>query len=162
MHTQQAGGMEGEGEEYGGGDLTVFSGSSECDVTVSRILWNSVTLQPPLESRLVSGDMEQRLRAAGEPRLRKTCTQQELDDLKTEYFLFEAQRAQDIEQRSIYLQKAKRREEILALLKKQREDRIKKEFVSMAYKPIITQGKRRLSTHDIEEMEDMRAVKQLQ
>ncbi|XP_075046118.1 cilia- and flagella-associated protein HOATZ isoform X1 [Mixophyes fleayi] len=151
-----------EGTEELDGDLTVFTGSCERDVMFSKIFWNSVTLQPPLESRLVSGNMQQRLRAAGDPTLRKTYTQQHLDDLKTECFLLEAQRAQDIEQRAIYLQKAKRREEIIALLRKQREDRVKKELVSLGYKPIIPVKEPRLSTHDIEEMEDIRAVNQLE
>ncbi|XP_040181328.1 cilia- and flagella-associated protein HOATZ isoform X3 [Rana temporaria] len=105
-------------------DHMVFAGSSERDVMCSKIFWSSLTLQPPLESRLVSGNMEQRLRPAGEPRLRKNHTQQQLEDLKTEYFLLEAQRGEAIEQRARYLQKAKRREEIMALLKRQREDRI--------------------------------------
>ncbi|XP_075046119.1 cilia- and flagella-associated protein HOATZ isoform X2 [Mixophyes fleayi] len=131
-----------EGTEELDGDLTVFTGSCERDVMFSKIFWNSVTLQPPLESRLVSGNMQQRLRAAGDPTLRKTYTQQHLDDLKTECFLLEAQRAQDIEQRAIYLQK--------------------KELVSLGYKPIIPVKEPRLSTHDIEEMEDIRAVNQLE
>ncbi|XP_040181329.1 cilia- and flagella-associated protein HOATZ isoform X4 [Rana temporaria] len=86
-------------------DHMVFAGSSERDVMCSKIFWSSLTLQPPLESRLVSGNMEQRLRPAGEPRLRKNHTQQQLEDLKTEYFLLEAQRGEAIEQRARYLQK---------------------------------------------------------
>ncbi|XP_056398382.1 cilia- and flagella-associated protein HOATZ isoform X3 [Hyla sarda] len=92
-------------EDPGYDDYTVFAGSSEHDVMCSRIFWNSVTLQPPLESRLVSGDVEQRLRAAREAKPRKNDTQQELDELKTQYFLLEAQRVRDVEQRSVYMQK---------------------------------------------------------
>ncbi|XP_077105920.1 cilia- and flagella-associated protein HOATZ isoform X4 [Ranitomeya variabilis] len=112
-------------EESGYDGYTVFAGSAEHDVMCCKIFWNSVTLQPPLESRLVSGDVEQRRRPAGEAGQRKTYPLEELEDLKTEYFLLEAQRVQDMEQRSVYMEKAKRREEIIALLKKQREDRIK-------------------------------------
>ncbi|KAM3921008.1 cilia- and flagella-associated protein HOATZ [Leptodactylus fuscus] len=148
-------------EERGYDDYTVFTGSSEHDVTCSKIFWNSVTLQPPLESRLVSGDVEQRLRAAGTGRLQKNSTRQELEDLKTEYFLLEAQRVQDLEQRSIYMQKAKRREEIIALLKRQREDRIKKELVSLDHKPNIRMDERRLPTPDIDKVEDIEAVRKL-
>ncbi|XP_075694903.1 cilia- and flagella-associated protein HOATZ isoform X1 [Rhinoderma darwinii] len=186
--------MERTGE-LGYDDYTVFAGSSEHDVMCSKIFWNSVTLQPPLESRLVSGDVEQRLRAAGEAKnlTRKNYTQQELKDLKTDYFLLEAQRVQDIEQRSIYMHKpgvdynvfkekpdpllfihsctsvagaqrgkAKRREEIIALLKKQREDCIKKDLVSFGHKLSNQMEEQRLTTLDIEEMEDIRAVRQLQ
>ncbi|XP_066463062.1 cilia- and flagella-associated protein HOATZ [Eleutherodactylus coqui] len=148
--------------ELGCDDYTVFAGSAEHDVMCSKIFWNSITLQPPLESRLVSGDVEQRLRVAGEAGPRKNYSWQELEDLKTEYFLLEAQRVQDAEQRSVYMQKAKRREEIIALLKKQREDRIKKELVSLGHKPNIQIEERRLPTPDIEEMEDIKAVRQLE
>ncbi|KAM4015987.1 cilia- and flagella-associated protein HOATZ isoform 2-T4 [Anomaloglossus baeobatrachus] len=111
------------GTEYSDfGDYTVFTGSTDHDVMCSKIFWNSVTLQPPLESSLVSGDVEQRRREGGQ---RKNYLRQELEDLRTEYFLLEAQRVQAMEQRSIYLEKAKRREEIIALLKKQREERMK-------------------------------------
>ncbi|XP_056398381.1 cilia- and flagella-associated protein HOATZ isoform X2 [Hyla sarda] len=148
-------------EDPGYDDYTVFAGSSEHDVMCSRIFWNSVTLQPPLESRLVSGDVEQRLRAAREAKPRKNDTQQELDELKTQYFLLEAQRVRDVEQRSVYMQKAKRREEIIALLKKQREDRIKKELVSFGHKPNIHIEEQRLPTHDGETIEDIKTVRQL-
>ncbi|MEE6484455.1 hypothetical protein FKM82_013874 [Ascaphus truei] len=88
---------------------TVFTGSSERDGICCKIFWNSVMLQPPLESRLVSGDMEQRLRAAGGPTLQ---------DLKTDYFILEGQKEQHLEQKAIYLQK--------------------KEAISRAYKPQTT------------------------
>ncbi|XP_044134406.1 cilia- and flagella-associated protein HOATZ isoform X2 [Bufo gargarizans] len=137
-------------EEPGDNDYTVFVGSSEQDVMCSKIFWNSVTLQPPLESRLVSGDVEQRLRAAGGAKP------------QTEYFLLEAQRLQDLEQRSIYMQKAKRREEIIDLLRKQREDRVKKELILFGHEPNIPVEDRRLPTPDMEEMEDIKAVRQLE
>ncbi|XP_073441232.1 cilia- and flagella-associated protein HOATZ [Dendrobates tinctorius] len=148
-------------EESGCDGYTVFAGSAEHDVMCSKIFWNSVTLQPPLESRLVSGDVEQRRRPAGEAGQRKTYPLQELEDLKTEYCLLEAQRVQDMEQRSVYMEKAKRREEIIALLKKQREDRIKKELVCFGHKPNIQIEERRLPPPDFEELEDIKAVRQL-
>ncbi|XP_044134407.1 cilia- and flagella-associated protein HOATZ isoform X3 [Bufo gargarizans] len=129
-------------EEPGDNDYTVFVGSSEQDVMCSKIFWNSVTLQPPLESRLVSGDVEQRLRAAGGAKPRKNYTGQELEDLKTEYFLLEAQRLQDLEQRSIYMQK--------------------KELILFGHEPNIPVEDRRLPTPDMEEMEDIKAVRQLE
>ncbi|XP_053308126.1 cilia- and flagella-associated protein HOATZ [Spea bombifrons] len=134
--------MESDKDIYG--DFTVFTGSSEQDVMCCKIFWNSVTLQPPLESRLVSGDMEQRLKAAGSPKLRRNSAQQQLlEDLKTEYFILEAQKEERLKQKAVYLEKAKRREEIIALLKKQREDRMKKEAVSLAYKPVMKERESR-------------------
>ncbi|XP_036381298.1 cilia- and flagella-associated protein HOATZ isoform X2 [Megalops cyprinoides] len=47
--------------------FTVFSGSSQEDVSYATVFWNSVTLQPPLESRLVSADISQRLKVAKNP-----------------------------------------------------------------------------------------------
>ncbi|MEE6484456.1 hypothetical protein FKM82_013874 [Ascaphus truei] len=92
---------------------TVFTGSSERDGICCKIFWNSVMLQPPLESRLVSGDMEQRLRAAGGPTLQKNIAHQlPSEDLKTDYFILEGQKEQHLEQKAIYLQKAKRREKL--------------------------------------------------
>ena len=41
-----------------------FSGSSDEDVAFAKTFWQSVQLFPPLESRLVSSDIHQRLRKA--------------------------------------------------------------------------------------------------
>ncbi|KAE8592599.1 hypothetical protein XENTR_v10018804 [Xenopus tropicalis] len=66
---------------------TVFSGSCERDVSLCKIFWNSVTLQPPLESRLVSGDIEQRLRAAGSTKQNKNIAhQQPVDNIISQQF----------------------------------------------------------------------------
>ena len=44
--------------------LTVFHGSSPADVSHACQLWGSVALLPPLESRLISADISQRLPVA--------------------------------------------------------------------------------------------------
>ncbi|XP_018081396.1 cilia- and flagella-associated protein HOATZ-like isoform X1 [Xenopus laevis] len=144
---------------------TVFSGSCERDVSLCKIFWNSVTLQPPLESRLVSGDIEQRLRAAGSTKQNKNIThQQSVENPKMEYFLFEAQQKQYLKEKANYLNKANKREEIIELLKKQREERIKKEEISQAYKPQITEKRSRSDSSgcDAEVLEEIRAVQRLQ
>ncbi len=46
---------------------TVFDGASQEDVAYAKVFWNSLSLQPPIESRLVSADIRQRLRAAKTP-----------------------------------------------------------------------------------------------
>lgn len=46
---------------------TVFAGSSEDDVAYAKLFWSSLFLQPPLESRLVSADIRQRLKVAKAP-----------------------------------------------------------------------------------------------
>ncbi|MEE6484452.1 hypothetical protein FKM82_013874 [Ascaphus truei] len=119
---------------------TVFTGSSERDGICCKIFWNSVMLQPPLESRLVSGDMEQRLRAAGGPTLQKNIAHQlPSEDLKTDYFILEGQKEQHLEQKAIYLQK--------------------KEAISRAYKPQTTWAAP--PSHDFEALEEIKTVEQL-
>ena len=46
------------------GEYTEFSGSTEEDISFAKTFWQSVHLQPPVESRLVSSDIKQRLRIA--------------------------------------------------------------------------------------------------
>jgi hypothetical protein len=46
------------------GHFTEFSGCSPEDVAYAKTFWQSVQLQPPMESRLVSSDIKQRLRVA--------------------------------------------------------------------------------------------------
>lgn len=46
------------------GEFTEFSGSNEEDTNYAKTFWQSVHLQPPVESRLVSSDIKQRLRIA--------------------------------------------------------------------------------------------------
>ncbi|XP_026068215.1 cilia- and flagella-associated protein HOATZ isoform X4 [Carassius auratus] len=46
---------------------TVFDGASQEDVAYAKVFWSSLSLQPPIESRLVSADIRQRLRAAKTP-----------------------------------------------------------------------------------------------
>lgn len=46
---------------------TVFHGASQEDVAYAKLFWNSLSLQPPIESRLVSSDISQRLKVAKTP-----------------------------------------------------------------------------------------------
>ena len=43
---------------------TEFSGSSEEDISYATNFWQSIQLHPPMESRLVSSDIKQRLKVA--------------------------------------------------------------------------------------------------
>ncbi|XP_007934803.1 cilia- and flagella-associated protein HOATZ [Orycteropus afer afer] len=99
----------------------VFANSSEQDVNLAKQFWISASLSPTKESQLVvSRGSRQRLpvaRASG-------CSVPEGTDLK------EALKTQESEEKLKYLQKAKKRDEILQLLRKQREERIKKEMIS--------------------------------
>lgn len=53
---------------------TVFDGASEEDVAYAKVFWNSLSLQPPIESRLVSADIRQRLKVAKTPNCKLSVT----------------------------------------------------------------------------------------
>lgn len=46
------------------GDSTIFYGSSAEDISYATNFWQSIQLHPPMESRLVSSDIKQRLKVA--------------------------------------------------------------------------------------------------
>jgi hypothetical protein len=46
------------------GETTTFYGSSAEDVNYATNFWQSIQLHPPMESRLVSSDIKQRLKVA--------------------------------------------------------------------------------------------------
>lgn len=139
----------------------MFAGSSDVDVCYARIFWNSVALQPPLESRLVSGDIRQRLRTAPPPAPQiNVAPQLSPLDQKIEQILLETQKAVKAEEKAYYLEKAKKREEVIALLKTQREERLKKEQVSLNHKPKVTARNQRPKC-TISEIEALEAVKSL-
>ncbi|CAM2107717.1 cilia- and flagella-associated protein HOATZ isoform X2 [Caretta caretta] len=129
----------------------VFAGSAERDVAFAKAFWDSVTLQPPLESCLG--------RAGPRPRQtqRNIAFQIPPGNNKSEQIILEAQKAEEKEK---YLQKAMRRDEILALLWKQREERITKEQISCLHKPKTKthQVRAKISDSDTEDQETVKAL----
>ncbi|KAM9746267.1 cilia- and flagella-associated protein HOATZ [Menidia menidia] len=122
---------EGELEQL----FTVFDGSCPEDESHARRLWSSVSLLPPLESRLVAADIRQRLPVrrprpggtpGGGPELLEVSP-----DVNPEVTLLRRRR----EERRRYEAMADQRKEILALLGRQRQQRIRKELLSAGYKP---------------------------
>ncbi|CAL8301554.1 unnamed protein product [Merluccius merluccius] len=119
----------GEGQRGSAGLLAVFEGSSPGDASHARRLWGSVSLLPPLESRLISADIRQRLPVArssagpgatrpGKPR---RGGGQEEKDVEEEMEVQEEERRRRCEAMAV------RREEILGLLRSQRERRQRRE-----------------------------------
>ncbi|XP_064424716.1 cilia- and flagella-associated protein HOATZ isoform X3 [Latimeria chalumnae] len=105
---------------------TVFAGSPEEDVAYAKVFWNSVALHPPLESRLISGDIKQRLKVAHPAQPTKNLVHLlPVEDPQCEQLFLQAREQKKAEERSRYLMRAKKREEIIALMRKQREERIK-------------------------------------
>ncbi|XP_035411485.1 cilia- and flagella-associated protein HOATZ [Cygnus atratus] len=113
----------------------VFAGSSPADVEHARIFWNSATLPLPLESSLGPAT----LRREGNLPLRGACPIRghESEENSEKERISEAQNVQKTKVKEKYLQQAKKREDILALLRKQREERIAKELISHPHKPKI-------------------------
>ncbi|KAJ6653996.1 hypothetical protein lerEdw1_007628 [Lerista edwardsae] len=165
----------------------VFAGSSERDVALSKSFWSSVTLQPPLESRLAPrrGGTEM---AAASASWRKSSTNAALlaassscaqrrscHDLgpvlsqSSSFFDRKEEKTQKgvepepeiSDEKRQYLEKAKTREEILALLRKRREERIMKEMIAQRYKPKIKPQESRVKTPETDNIADEESVKAL-
>lgn len=111
--------------------FTVFDGSSPEDVSHARQLWSSLSLLPPQESRLVSADIRQRL-PMSRPQRSSTGPKTSAPQPPSVPVLRQRQ-----EERQRYLNMADQRREILALLRRQREQRIQKELLSVAFKPKV-------------------------
>ncbi|XP_043533687.1 cilia- and flagella-associated protein HOATZ isoform X4 [Chiloscyllium plagiosum] len=95
---------------------TVFTGSAAEDVAYAKVFWSSLSLQPPLESRLVSGDIKQRLKVAQAPghgRCTVQCChcQPTQEDIKSKQLLIEAHMQLKADEKARLLEK----KELLAL-----------------------------------------------
>ncbi|XP_068605793.1 cilia- and flagella-associated protein HOATZ [Brachionichthys hirsutus] len=101
--------------------FAVFDGSSPDDVSHARQLWSSLSLLPPQESRLVSADVRQRL-PVSRPQRGGTAAAPAPGPPSVD------SPRQRREERQRYEAMADRRKEILALLRRQREQRIQKEL----------------------------------
>ncbi|OBS71633.1 hypothetical protein A6R68_13790 [Neotoma lepida] len=107
--------------------LLVFTGCSEQDANLAKQFWLGASMYPPTESQLVlTRDSSQRLPVASHS---KAHVREEVN------VFAKVQKIQESEEKAKYLQKAKKRDEILQLLRKQREERISKELISLPYKP---------------------------
>ncbi|XP_053942772.1 cilia- and flagella-associated protein HOATZ [Cuculus canorus] len=108
----------------------VFAGSSPDNVGFASTFWASAVPPPPLGSCGASATLQKRSTALQDPQLpRKSEKSNEKERIS------EDQRVEKTKVKEQYLQQARRREEILSLLRKQREERIAKELISRPYKP---------------------------
>ncbi|XP_058633682.1 cilia- and flagella-associated protein HOATZ isoform X2 [Onychostoma macrolepis] len=83
---------------------TVFDGASQEDVAYAKVFWNSLSLQPPIESRLVSADIRQRLRAAKTPRSTNATAKQASWSKRDEEIQQDAYLKQKQEERQKYME----------------------------------------------------------
>lgn len=138
---------------------TVFDGSSPEDVSHARRLWSSLSLLPPLESRLVSADIRQRLPVSRPQRSGASAAKAGAAEALGEPCLRQRQ-----EERRRYAAMAEQRREILALLRRQREQRIQRELVSAPFKPKATSSREKgvKAGEPSDSESDKELVKQLQ
>ncbi|KAL1274515.1 hypothetical protein QQF64_027329 [Cirrhinus molitorella] len=143
---------------------TVFDGASQEDVAYAKVFWNSLSLQPPIESRLVSADIRQRLKVAKTPKTTNAAAKQESLSKRDEEIQKDAYLKQKQEERQKYMEMAKKRDQIIDLLKKQRDERIKKEMISCQNKPRKdSQVQKRLALKNLSSLdEDQEEVQKLQ
>ncbi|CAK8677934.1 cilia- and flagella-associated protein HOATZ-like [Clavelina lepadiformis] len=110
--------------------VTIFQGSSPEDIEHAKSFWKSLTLHPPLESRLVSADIRQRLKVAPSPSKVQRRSKNDIPTLENELFLNKAREQERFEERERYRYLASKREAVINLLHKQRGQRIEKEKIS--------------------------------
>ncbi|XP_076214462.1 cilia- and flagella-associated protein HOATZ [Aptenodytes patagonicus] len=132
----------------------LFAGSSPANVGFARTFWTSAMLPPPLESRLGPATLQREGTLPGKGPCPMLPPGKDGDSRTTSSFashlsyleseknsererLWEAQSMEKAKGKVKYLQQARRREEILAFLRKQREERIAKELISHPHKPKI-------------------------
>ena len=111
-------------------EITVFQGSPTEDVEHAKSFWKSLTLQPPLESRLVSAEIRQRLRVAPPPSRLQTRRKEDIVKERAQEQLRETIKRKELdEERLKYRRLAQNREAVLDLLYKQRAQRLQKEMI---------------------------------
>uniref|UniRef100_A0A8C6FPF3 Cilia- and flagella-associated protein HOATZ n=1 Tax=Moschus moschiferus TaxID=68415 RepID=A0A8C6FPF3_MOSMO len=145
--------------------LLVFTGSSDHDANLAKQFWIGASMYPPNESQLVlSRGSSQRLPVARPSRSsapEKAYFQPFfLAESKTRDVTAETLKIQESEKKKMYLQKAKKREEIIQLFRKQREERILKELISLPHKPKgkVHKAKKVISESDKEDQEEVKAL----
>ncbi|XP_037361133.1 cilia- and flagella-associated protein HOATZ [Talpa occidentalis] len=144
--------------------LLVFAGSSDEDTNLAKQFWVAASMYPPNESQLVlSRGSSQRLPVAGSSkRISPENIYMKSFILTKDESKFNAEilKIQESEEKEKYLQKAKRRDEILQLLRKQREERILKELISLPYKPNakVHKVKKVIAESDKEDQEAVKAL----
>lgn len=150
MDRWRSGGAAALEPEDSSASVIVFDGSSPAEVSHARQLWSSACLLPPLEVRLMSADIRQRLPVARPQRAGPKPSSPEPPTGAI-------QRRED---RQRFSAMAEQRREVRALLGRQREQRVRRELVSVAVKAKAKPEREMLKAPDCDE--DKELVRQLQ
>ncbi|KAH3880350.1 cilia- and flagella-associated protein HOATZ-like [Dreissena polymorpha] len=146
-------------------ETTTFYGSSEEDVSYANNFWQSIQLHPPMESRLVSSDIKQRLKVAppsSQARHVSQSRQEEQPGFRE--FISKARTMEHLEEYARLQQFAEAKAEDKKLLEKHRETRKKKEEVSRnkGIKQVEKlEDKLPREDYEVEEENEVDALKQL-
>ncbi|CAH1796055.1 unnamed protein product [Owenia fusiformis] len=112
-------------------EKTLFTGSSEEDIACAKGFWQSVQLNPTIESRLVSSDVKQRLKVAPQAGQgvnhsykRIEYPPQLTEFLETAHSMEQTEELEKIQRLSQF------REDTLTMLGKRKTERIAKETIS--------------------------------
>ncbi|XP_055478272.1 cilia- and flagella-associated protein HOATZ [Psammomys obesus] len=156
--------LEKESHEICPPGLLVFSGCSEKDANLAKQFWLGASMYPPAESQLVlpRGSSQRLPVAKSSKSLSEKYSGQAFPfHHNKETTAFDIiQTIEESEEKANYLEKAKKRDEILQLLKKQREERISKELISMPFKPKPKKVKAKevVSESDKQDKEEVKAL----
>ncbi|XP_075240548.1 cilia- and flagella-associated protein HOATZ-like isoform X2 [Convolutriloba macropyga] len=118
----------------------LFSGTDPDTIELAKSFWKSVTLQPPLESSLISTHIQQRLPKA--PKLNPASNKPNLahkaakKDAALDKFFMRANQKMLVDRAEHIKRLAYHRMQMLQLLEKRKKERIKKELVSEDFKPV--------------------------
>ncbi|XP_033756991.1 UPF0722 protein-like [Pecten maximus] len=112
-------------------DSVEFSGSSSEDINYAKTFWQSVQLEPPAESRLVSSDIKQRLKVAPSG-THGLSYAHNIPEEKPELhdFFVRVRTLEQLEHFSRVQKFAEAREEDRTMIEKRRAERIKRESIS--------------------------------
>ncbi|KAL4226064.1 hypothetical protein ACF0H5_014052 [Mactra antiquata] len=113
------------------GEFTEFSGSSVEDISYATNFWQSIQLHPPMESRLVSSDIKQRLKVAPpSSQARNVLISRQEEPSVLQDFMSRAKTMEHLEEFARFQKFAEAKVEDKALLAKHRDIREKKEAIS--------------------------------
>ncbi|KAI0230979.1 cilia and flagella associated protein HOATZ [Lamellibrachia satsuma] len=144
-------------------DTIVFSGSSPEDSAYAKTFWQSVQLLPPMESRLVSSHISQRLKTApafGAPDVNRAHPSTKEESFEVTNYLARVKELERADECKKLMKYSTFREADMALLQKHKETRIEREKVSAGHSPrqrqqiFLSEDTTQIPSDNLEEMKE--------